>query len=52
MEGLERISQVPAALGGAGTIMGFGPWERTALKGPDYLVLRQMRGTETVRYQE
>ncbi len=50
MEGLERISQVPAALGGAGTIMGFGPWERTALKGPDYLVLRQMGETATVKY--
>jgi ABC-type branched-subunit amino acid transport system substrate-binding protein len=50
MEGLERIHQVPAALGGAGTVMGFGPWERTALKGPDYLILRQMVGQFTVRY--
>lgn len=49
-EGLERIQQVPAALGGKGTVLGFGPWERTALKGPDYLVLRQMSGTETVKY--
>jgi branched-chain amino acid transport system substrate-binding protein len=51
-EGLERIHQVPAALGGAGTVMGFGPWERTALKGPNYLVLREMRGTESVKYDE
>jgi len=50
LEGLERINQVGAALGGAGTVMGFGPWERTALKGPDYLVLRQMKGQTTVRY--
>jgi ABC-type branched-subunit amino acid transport system substrate-binding protein len=49
-EGLERINQVESVLGGAGTVMGFGPWERTALKGPNYLVLRQMRGEETVRY--
>lgn len=49
-EGLERIHQVPAALGGSGTVLGFGPWERTALKGPDYLVLREMRGTDSVKY--
>jgi branched-chain amino acid transport system substrate-binding protein len=52
MEGLERIHQVPSALGGAGTVQGFGPWERTALKGPAYLVLRQMSGEETVKYVE
>jgi len=51
MEGLERIHQVGAVLGGAGTVMGFGPWERTALKGPDYLILRQMDGQVTVRYR-
>jgi ABC-type branched-subunit amino acid transport system substrate-binding protein len=49
-EGLERINQVPSALGGRGTVQGFGPWERTALKGPDYLLLRQMRGVDSVRY--
>jgi hypothetical protein len=52
MEGLERIHQVPAALGGAGTVQGFGPWERTALKGSAYLVLRQMSGVETVKYTQ
>jgi ABC-type branched-subunit amino acid transport system substrate-binding protein len=50
MQGLERIHQVPAALGGEGTVQGFGPWERTALKGRDYLVLREMRGVESVKY--
>jgi ABC-type branched-subunit amino acid transport system substrate-binding protein len=50
-EGLERIHQVGAVLGGSGTVMGFGPWERTALKGPDYLILRQMAGQTTVRYR-
>jgi hypothetical protein len=49
-EGLERIQQVPAALGGAGTVQGFGPWEHTALKGADYLVLRQMSGVESIKY--
>jgi ABC-type branched-subunit amino acid transport system substrate-binding protein len=52
MEGLERIHQVPSVLGGSGTVMGFGPWERTALKGPDYLILRQMSGEATVRYPD
>jgi branched-chain amino acid transport system substrate-binding protein len=51
-EGLERIHQVGAALGGAGTVMGFGPWERTALKGADYLILRQMSGEDTLRYTQ
>ena len=36
-EGLLQAAPVelprPAALGGAGTVQGFGPWERTALKG-------------------
>ena len=50
-EGLERIHHVPAALGAQGTVQGFGPHERTALKGPDYLVLRQMQGQATVRYR-
>jgi ABC-type branched-subunit amino acid transport system substrate-binding protein len=49
-EGLERVRQLPAALGGAGTVMGFGPWERTALKGPDYLLLRVMGDDATHRY--
>jgi branched-chain amino acid transport system substrate-binding protein len=49
--GLERIHQEPAALGGRGTVMGFGPYERTALKGADYLVLRRMDGQQTVRYR-
>jgi len=50
--GLERISQIPAVLGGPGTVMGFGPWEHTALKGPDYLVLRRMEGATTARWRE
>ena len=49
-EGLERIHHIPSVLGGQGTVMGFGPHERTALKGPDYLLLRTMQGQVTVRY--
>jgi branched-chain amino acid transport system substrate-binding protein len=51
-ERTERIHQVGAALGGPGTVMGFGPWERTALKGADYLILRQMSGEDTLRYTQ
>ncbi len=45
--GLERVKFLPAASGQAGTRMGFGRWERSALKGP-YLVLRQWRGGRSV----
>jgi branched-chain amino acid transport system substrate-binding protein len=49
-EGLERVHQISAACGGAGTVMGFGPWERTALKGPDFLIFRTMGVTANERY--
>jgi branched-chain amino acid transport system substrate-binding protein len=49
-EGLERVHQLPAACGGAGTVMGFGPWERTALKGPDFLIFRKMGASANDRY--
>jgi branched-chain amino acid transport system substrate-binding protein len=39
-DGLERIKLLPSAMGRAGTTMGFGQWERAALKG-EYLVLRR-----------
>ena len=41
-EGLERVKQVPSALGSPGTIMGFGNWKHNALEG-GFLVLRQWR---------
>ena len=50
-EGLEKIHHVPSVLGAKGTVMGFGPHERTALKGPDYLLLREMGVDSTTRYQ-
>jgi ABC-type branched-subunit amino acid transport system substrate-binding protein len=46
-EGLERIKWMPAALGAPGTIMGFGRWDRGALKGR-YLVLRSWRDGASV----
>jgi hypothetical protein len=47
-DGLQRVKQVPAALGSPGTVMGFGVWKRCALEG-GYLVLRQWRGGRSVR---
>jgi len=42
-ESLERLKCLPCALGTPGTTMGFGHWDRAALKG-GYLVPRQWRG--------
>jgi branched-chain amino acid transport system substrate-binding protein len=47
-EGLERVKQVPAASGVDGTTMGFGAWDRAALKGR-YLVLREWRDRKSVQ---
>jgi len=49
--GLERVKAVPAASGRAGTLMGFGHWDRGALKGP-YLVLREWRAGRSVERPE
>lgn len=49
--GLERVKALPAATGGAGTLMGFGNWDRGALKGP-YLVLREWRAGQSVAHPE
>lgn len=46
-EALERIKWLPATLGLPGTTMGFGRWERGALKG-GYLVLRRWEGGRSV----
>lgn len=48
-EALESVKALPAASGSPGTVMGFGPWDHGALKGP-YLVLRTWRGGRTVEY--
>ena len=47
-DGLERVKQVPSALGEPGTVMGFGRWKRSALEG-GYLVLRQWRDGTSVK---
>jgi len=47
LHGLERVKALPAALGAAGTQLGFGTWDRAALKGP-YLVPRRWRGGRSV----
>jgi len=48
-DGLERVKRLPATSGHDGTTMGFGAWDRGALKGP-YLVLRQWLDGRTVQY--
>ena len=49
-EALESVKALPAASGSPGTVMGFGPWDHGALKGP-YLVLRTWRDGKTVEYR-
>jgi len=46
-QGLELVKHLPAALGKEGTTMGFGRWERSALKG-EFLLLRAWRGGVSV----
>jgi branched-chain amino acid transport system substrate-binding protein len=46
-DGLERVKRLPAASGLEGTTMGFGPWDRGALKG-EFLVRRVWRQGRTV----
>jgi len=48
--GLERVKALPTATGRAATVMGFGNWDRGALKGP-YLVLREWRGGRSVIHE-
>src|SRR5262249_31190465 len=47
LAGLERARWLPAATGRAGTLMGFGRWDRGALKG-EFLVMRTWRGGRSV----
>jgi ABC-type branched-subunit amino acid transport system substrate-binding protein len=49
-EGLERIKRVPAAMGVDGTWMGFGLWDRAALKG-EFLVLRRWEDGRSVQVE-
>lgn len=45
--GLERVKALPSSLGLPGTQLGFGTWDRAALKGP-YLVPRLWRDARSV----
>jgi ABC-type branched-subunit amino acid transport system substrate-binding protein len=47
-EGLERVKRIPAAMGVDGTWMGFGLWDRAALKG-EFLVLREWKDGRSVQ---
>ena len=47
-EGLERVKRVPAAMGVDGTWMGFGLWDRAALKG-EFLVFREWKDGQSVQ---
>jgi len=49
MRGLERVKAVPSATGRADTLMGFGHWDRGALKG-HFLVIREWRDGESVEF--
>jgi len=49
-DGLERVKRLPASSGYDGTTMGFGQWDRGALKG-EYLVLREWRDGKTVEHR-
>lgn len=43
-EGLENVKQIPAAMGGEAPVMSFCKWDRQAIKGPDILNYRRVRG--------
>ncbi len=47
-DALEQVKRLPAASGLPGTVMGFGPYDHAALKGP-YLVLRRWEGGHSVQ---
>jgi acyl carrier protein len=49
VRGLERVKSLPSATGRADTLMGFGRWDRGALKG-QYLVIRQWRDGQSVEW--
>jgi hypothetical protein len=41
-DALETIRRLPAASGGPGTIITFGPEDHRGYKGPDFLILRNV----------
>jgi ABC-type branched-subunit amino acid transport system substrate-binding protein len=51
LSGLERVKSLPAASGHEGTLMGFGHFDRAALKGR-FIVIRQWRQGESVAWAQ
>jgi hypothetical protein len=49
-EGLESVKQIPACTGGVHPTMGFCKWDRQALKGPDLMMHRRVRGGRVESY--
>jgi ABC-type branched-subunit amino acid transport system substrate-binding protein len=49
VRGLERVKSLPSATGRADVLMGFGRYDRGALKG-QYLVIRQWRGGRSIEW--
>ncbi len=50
-DGLEQVKAIPSALGLPGTQLGFGTWDRAALKGP-YLVPRRWTNGRSVAWTD
>ena len=50
-DGLERVHQLPCATGGLNPVMGFSPWDRQAIKGPDLFMFRTVRDGKVVTYE-
>jgi len=50
-DALQRVKQLPATSGHEGTVMGFGTWDRAALKG-HFLVLREWRDGRSLQVQK
>ena len=51
-QGLERAHQIPSVCGGAGTVMGFAPWDHAAYKGPDWLLFQEVKNGKQQPYQK
>jgi hypothetical protein len=48
--GLEQLRGLPAAVGAAGTTIGFGPWDRDGYKGP-LVVYREIRDGRAIAHR-
>jgi ABC-type branched-subunit amino acid transport system substrate-binding protein len=51
-DGLELVRNVPCATGGVNPVMGFGPYDHAAIKGPDLLMVRTVRDGQAVTFEE